>query len=98
MTTLPPACGEKQCFRCQQIKPLTQFSPNKGSKDGRHAYCKPCRNEQAKLRGAMGLRKDRPKRYCKPQAWPRVLSEALLDVSARKWRGPVNKGVLRCVA
>jgi hypothetical protein len=33
---------------CKQLKPLDEFPRNKNSKDGRHAYCKPCHNARGK--------------------------------------------------
>lgn len=83
--------GEKHCIRCQQCKPVAQFSPRSDRPDGRHPYCKGCRNTQAKDRAALGRRKDRKHRE---EIWPRKLGEALLDVSAKEWRGPVSPGPL----
>lgn len=77
---------ERQCTRCHACKPLSQFSPRSDGPSGRHPYCKACRNQQAKDRAALGRRKDRKHRE---ELWPRQLREALLDVRARKWRGPV---------
>lgn len=34
----------KRCPDCKKQKPLVDFPRNKNSKDGRHAYCKPCHN------------------------------------------------------
>lgn len=101
MIALPPACGEKACARCQQIKPLTQFSlvKRKDESTKHHSYCKSCRNAHAQERAILGRRKDRQVR--KPrleEIWPRQLREALLDVSAKKWRGPVTAGPLRWAA
>lgn len=96
---LEPACGAKQCAYCQQILPLTQFSmvPARGRRAARrHSYCKPCRNHRAKISAALGRRKDRkPNRA---EVWPRQFCEALLDVRAKKWRGPVSPGPLRWAA
>src|SRR5439155_24185888 len=38
----------KRCPDCGSEKSLTEFPRNKNSKDGRHAYCKPCHNERCK--------------------------------------------------
>ena len=38
----PP--GWKRCRDCAEVRPLDEFPRNKDSKDGRHAYCKPCHN------------------------------------------------------
>lgn len=34
----------KKCSKCRETKSLSDFSTNKGSIDGKHAYCKPCLN------------------------------------------------------
>jgi len=34
----------KRCPHCGLTKPLEEFPRNRNSKDGRHAYCKPCHN------------------------------------------------------
>ena len=36
------------CPACGQIKPLTDFGRNRGSRSGRTAYCKPCHNAKGK--------------------------------------------------
>jgi hypothetical protein len=33
---------EKRCTTCGETKPLSEFSKDKGSKDGLHFYCKAC--------------------------------------------------------
>ena len=38
----------KRCPDCGDSKPLEDFPRNKNSKDGRHAYCKPCYNARGK--------------------------------------------------
>jgi len=38
----------KHCPNCGQTKQLEEFPRNKNSKDGRHAYCKPCHNARGK--------------------------------------------------
>jgi hypothetical protein len=90
--------GMRMCSRCETAKPLDCFSyylkPN-----GRmqvQSYCKPCRNEYMAERTKMGRRRDRTVRKPQPvELWPRQLREALLDVRAKKWRGPVSPGQLR---
>ena len=40
--------GDKYCFRCQTIKPTTDFYTNRSKPDGRTSQCKPCaRDAQA---------------------------------------------------
>ena len=36
--------SNKRCRDCGDEKPLADFPRNRRSKDGRHAYCKPCHN------------------------------------------------------
>lgn len=38
----------KRCADCKQFKPLEEFPRNKRSRDGRHAYCKPCHNARCR--------------------------------------------------
>lgn len=38
----------KRCPDCGIEKSLTEFPRNKNSRDGRHAYCKPCHNARGK--------------------------------------------------
>jgi hypothetical protein len=92
---IEPIQGEKQCTRCYQCKPMSQFSPRHDRPGGRHPYCKTCRNTQAKDRAALGRRKDRKHRE---EIWPRKLGEALLDIRAGKWRYPVAPVALRWTA
>lgn len=42
----------KLCTRCQTVKPLSAFSPVKGSFDGHDSWCKSCRNSYQKARNA----------------------------------------------
>lgn len=42
----------KFCVRCQTVKPLSAFSPVKGSFDGHDSWCKSCRNSYQKARNA----------------------------------------------
>jgi|TARA_R110000764_G_scaffold62648_1_gene133006 hypothetical protein len=38
----------KQCKKCNQIKPLTEYCVRKGEIDGKHRYCKLCLNSNFK--------------------------------------------------
>jgi len=40
----------KRCGKCGAMKPITDFSLNKGKGDGRHYWCKVCANEYNKKR------------------------------------------------
>lgn len=33
---------EKQCYRCKETKPLSEFKPDKRMADGRHSWCVDC--------------------------------------------------------
>lgn len=35
----------KECRRCHEVKPLSDFHNRWGSKDGKNSYCKECSNE-----------------------------------------------------
>lgn len=39
--------GLKYCRLCDSVKPLEKFPRNKGTKDGRYAYCSSCNNNKA---------------------------------------------------
>ncbi len=90
---IEPLEGEKQCRRCGECKPLSGFSPCAGGgRQGRHAYCKQCRCAQAKARVIERRALSKPGRV---DVWPRNLTQALLDVRASKWAGPVDRSPLR---
>ena len=38
----------KRCYRCKEVKPLSDFSPDKNRKDGHQAGCKACGAAQAR--------------------------------------------------
>lgn len=38
---------EKFCYKCREVKPLSEFHRNAGNRDGLHTYCKACNNRQA---------------------------------------------------
>jgi Recombination endonuclease VII len=40
----------KRCGKCNVVKPITDFSLNKGKGDGHHYWCKACANEYNKKR------------------------------------------------
>lgn len=94
---IEPITSDRHCARCQQIKSESEFSlvRRKGRATIRHSYCKGCRCAQAKDRASLGRRKDRKHRE---EIWPRKLGEALLDVTARRWRYSVAPVALRWTA
>jgi hypothetical protein len=48
----------KQCKKCNQLKPLTEYCNRKGEKDGKHRYCKSCLNSKFKTYYHTSGRKD----------------------------------------
>lgn len=88
-----PLENHRACARCEQVKAVECFAIVNGRP---HSYCKPCRSAYNVERNAIRGRKDRAKRRpVASELWPRRLSEALLDVRAKKWGGPVKAGQLR---
>jgi len=59
----------KRCTRCYETKPLTEFSPHKGMRDGRDPRCRAC-----------NAKRDRERRWAQkgiPKSeWPRLHKEA----------------------
>lgn len=51
----------KRCRKCNEWKPLSDFYPTKGYRDGHHSYCKACSKIQAaqSQRSATGERRER---------------------------------------
>lgn len=62
---------EKRCPKCGEVKPLSGFHRNKSSKDGRHAYCKPC------TRAAELARQARRRTEMGEEAWLAARAEAV---------------------
>lgn len=77
-------CTTKVCTRCNTEKPLTEFSPKKGSKAGYHSHCKVCRNGHCRevyhddLDQSRTYGRDKQKRL-------RQSSDKILE-TRRKWR------------
>jgi hypothetical protein len=40
---------EKQCSRCGEIKPSSEFNTHKATKDGLNSVCKSCKNKVTTL-------------------------------------------------
>jgi len=61
--------GFKACSRCDEVKPLEEFSPHAGTRDGRYSRCRTCH-----------ARRERERKWKKqsipPEAWPRLHREA----------------------
>lgn len=41
---------EKECWKCKDTKPFSDFCGNKSRPDGKHDMCKPCSSEDSKRR------------------------------------------------
>jgi len=51
--------SEKECTKCGEVKPFSEYHKDKGSKDGHMFSCKSCRKKMAQ-----GLLPKRRKKYC----------------------------------
>jgi len=40
--------GSKKCFKCREVKPLSNFHNDKSRKDGLQAHCKYCQSKKTK--------------------------------------------------
>ena len=47
MTTSVKTCDEKVCFKCNTLKPLSEFYKHKTMKDGHLGKCKACKKSDA---------------------------------------------------
>lgn len=62
----------KACTKCKKFKPLSEYSPNKKSRDGRQSSCRLCMNELLKKyyqahracvkKSVRGYRKENPEK------------------------------------
>ena len=76
--------AQKQCSKCRQVKPLTDFHRNCATVDKRHTSCKSCRCLQAAAATDLGYKRELAKRQyamkrCQFKA-KRVLLHVLQDV------------------
>lgn len=44
----PVQQGEKYCFRCATVKPVTDFYTDAHTPDGRNSRCKPCAKDASR--------------------------------------------------
>src|SRR5690606_5351887 len=59
----------KRCTKCYETKPLEEFPPRKGRRDGRDSHCSACNTKR--------VRETRWKRQgIPPEEWPRLHKEA----------------------
>lgn len=59
MTATTETVTAKACNACGTVKPLTEFSPNRGGRHGTTPKCKPCRaRHESYLRLARIQRKE----------------------------------------
>lgn len=47
----------RQCMKCKQTLPFTEFAKNKTGFNGRHSSCRLCRNAAERARNAMKRKK-----------------------------------------
>ena len=70
---LSNADAMKECKKCKEVKPLTDFYKNKANKDGLGSYCKPCSNRITKEWGKRNPETlkshKRKERYSISQEW-----------------------------
>ena len=84
--------GEKQCSKCGECKPKSEFSPNSKTADGYLGRCKQCRR-QINLKSYHSKKATRPSRanVDKPTSWirprdSRPLADRSLDVVLRNFK------------
>jgi hypothetical protein len=53
---------EKKCYRCEQVKPISEFGKSNHLKDGYCSNCKDCENKKARDNRAKRKKED-PKKY-----------------------------------
>lgn len=70
----------KRCTKCREVKPLEEFPPHAGRRDGRHSWCRVCNAQYT--REARWAKKGIP-----PEDWPRLHQEAEAR-SARRNNAP----------
>lgn len=62
--------GRKECFRCDQVKCLTEFSPTPRGVGGVAAYCKPCMSSyQLEKRARDPSFRERLHEYRQKESW-----------------------------
>lgn len=44
---------KKACSKCAEVKPLTEYFPNKNTKDGRASWCRKCNNDRPRTPARM---------------------------------------------
>ena len=87
----------KQCAKCQEVKPFTEFCKNAKRKDGYHYYCRACHSasnkkwrdaniEQARATSAEYRKSNRAKCHAASKAWEKANPEKV-----KAWRERYNK-------
>lgn len=77
----------KRCARCRAKKFIEDFSRQRGSADGRNAYCRKCK--VAITRRDATRRAELPDRTIERRLWPRVNKDA--PDGCWQWQGPVDR-------
>jgi len=59
----------KQCTKCKEVKPITEFTKHKTRPDGHHSHCKQCNKEYRKankerIKAKRDTNKESMKDYC----------------------------------
>lgn len=94
---------EKECYRCQTIKPLDMFYAKSDSKDGYESQCKDCRRELRKsgpdremllCEGPYCLRKAAKRQnkrvLCDTHQWQAEEGKPLTEIAPRRARGSIR--------
>jgi len=95
--------GEKQCSKCNQCKPLSEFNRCANMSQGRYAQCKVCRSAKYQAKRATGWKAKKiykPSTGEKPTSWllprdPRSFGQQLLAATQRNWNYPVEPAQLK---
>ena len=99
---IEPYITEKQCKKCRECKPVTEFFGQSAMKDGYQNVCKACKRAGDRVsyanRLARGIKRNRGVPPRVEPLWPLptyTLTDSLDCIRLRKWRGPVQVGQLR---
>lgn len=74
--------GNKICTKCGEKKSLSEFSPFKEGKDGRHTICRPCRRAYMRAKAREGM-SDNSFVYFIQDSWGNIKIGVAQDVERR---------------
>lgn len=83
--------GLKRCSRCDEVKPLAEFSPDQDRRDGRRSECRVC--DAKRSREARWAKRGIP-----PEEWPRLHEEVGRKAEARTKRPVERQRIMRELA